>query len=160
LASEWSFELPTQKPMPLNFEASELEGQPDYTIIFDGGSEGNPGPAYGSYALIRQRDEKKRIVRLDFGRDMTNNEAEYETLIAALDGLIERIELARRSPGEFSLEIRGDSKLVLNQVKGTWKAKDDRMRALRNRARNLLSRFDAHHLVHQGREESVRVLGH
>jgi ribonuclease HI len=91
---------------------------------------------------------------------MTNNEAEYETLIAALQGLIERIEAAGRSPRDVSLEIRGDSKLVLNQVQGTWKAKDDRMRALRNRARNLLSRFDAHRLIHHDREESVRVLGH
>ncbi|MEA3374970.1 MAG: ribonuclease HI family protein [Chloroflexota bacterium] len=160
LASEWSVASPTQKAMPLDFEAREPEGEPDYVIVFDGGSEGNPGPGYGSYALSRRGDEKQRMVRLDFGRDMTNNEAEYETLIAALRGLIERIELASRSPGEFSLEVRGDSKLVLNQVSGRWKAKDDRMRALRNRARNLLSRFGAHRLVHQDREESVRVLGH
>lgn len=160
LASEWSVGPPTQKALSLDFEASELEGQPDYVIVFDGGSEGNPGPGYGSYALTRRGDERERIVRLDFGRDMTNNEAEYESLIAALQGLIGRIDLADRSPGEFSLEIRGDSKLVLNQVSGTWKAKDDRMRALRNRARNLLSRFGGHRLVHQDREESVRILGH
>lgn len=160
LATEWSYSPPSQEAMPLKFESNELARRPDYTIVFDGGSEGNPGPGYGSYALTRQQDEKEQIVRLDFGREMTNNEAEYETLIAALQGLIERIELAGRSPREFSVEIRGDSKLVLNQVKGTWKAKDDRMRALRNRARNLLSRFDAHRLIHHDREESVRVLGH
>ncbi len=160
LAADWSVELPSQKAMSFDFESGGLDGQPDYVIVFDGGSEGNPGPGYGSYALRRRGDENQRMVRLDFGRDMTNNEAEYETLIAALQGLIERIELAGRSPGEFSLEIRGDSKLVLNQIKGTWKAKDDRMRALRNRARHLLSCFDAHRLVHQDREESVRVLGH
>jgi hypothetical protein len=58
------------------------------------------------------------------------------------------------------VEVRGDSALVLHQVEGTWKAKDDRLRALRNRVRQLLARFKAHRLVLQGREESVRVLGH
>lgn len=160
LTSRWSVASPTQRAMSLSFEANELEGTPDYTIVFDGGSRGNPGPGYGSYAVMRRSGRKKKVIRLDFDREMTNNEAEYETLIAALRGLIELIELAGRSSGDFSVEIRGDSKLVLNQVAGRWKAKDDRMRALRNRARNLLARFNAHRLTHQDREESVRILGH
>ncbi len=160
LASEWSSFTPGQREMFVAFEAQELDGQSDYIIIFDGGSRGNPGPGYGSYALVRRHDAKQRIVRLDFGRDMTNNEAEYEALIAALEDLKERIEQAERRPQDFSVEIRGDSQLVLRQVDGTWKAKGDRMRALRNRARRVLARFGAHRLVHQDREESVRVLGH
>ncbi len=160
LAREWSSFAPVQKEMSVAFDAQELEGQPDYIIIFDGGSHGNPGPGYGSYVLVRRHDRKQRMVRLDFDRDMTNNEAEYEALIAALDDLIERIGRAERPPQDFSVEIRGDSQLVLNQVEGTWKARDDRMRALRNRARRVLSRFGAHRLVHQDREESVRILGH
>ena len=150
----------SQAAMPLSFATDELEGQADYTITFDGGSQGNPGPGYGSYALRREQDGKQRLVRLDFGRQMTNNEAEYEALIAGLQGLIERIELADQSPGDFTVEVRGDSKLALNQVKGVWKTKDDRMRLLRNWARELLALFKAHRLVLQGREESVRVLGH
>ncbi len=39
----------------------------DYTIIFDGGSQGNPGSGYGSYALIRNHDSKLRKKRLRFG---------------------------------------------------------------------------------------------
>lgn len=159
LASEVGF-CPTSQKAVLGFTAGELEDQADYTIIFDGGSKGNPGPGYGSYALARRPDEEQRIVRLDFGRQMTSNEAEYETLIASLQGLIERIELAGRSPRDFTLEVRGDSALVINQVEGTWKATDDRMRSLRNRARALLVRFKAHRSVHQDREESVRILGH
>lgn len=160
LASEWSYSPPTQKAMSLEVESTSPGPQPDYTLVFDGGSQGNPGPGYGSYALTRHEDEKESIVRLDFGRELTNNEAEYETLIAALQGLIERIKAGGRSPRDVSLEIRGDSKLVLNQVQGTWKATNDRMRALRNRARNLLSRFEAYRLIHHDREESVRILGH
>ncbi len=160
LVSEEGFSPSPQAAMPLHFAAGDLEGSADYTVIFDGGSQGNPGPGYGSYALVRERDGKQALVRLDFGRQMTNNEAEYEALIAGLQGLIERIEAAGRSPEEFTVEVCGDSALVIRQVEGTWKAKDDRMRLLRNRARELLARFKAHRLVLQGREESVRVLGH
>jgi ribonuclease HI len=160
LAGEADFSPATQSPLPIQFTSTELEGPADYTIVFDGGSQGNPGPGYGSYALTRTSDGKQDLVRLDFGRTMTNNEAEYEALIAALQGLTERIEAAGRSPGDFAVEVRGDSALVIHQVEGTWKTKDDRMRLLRNRCRELLRRFKAHRLVLHGREESVRVLGH
>ncbi|HEC34084.1 MAG TPA: reverse transcriptase-like protein [Chloroflexi bacterium] len=152
--------LPVQESFPLAFETAQLDGPADYVVIFDGGSQGNPGAAYGSYHLTRTVDERSRLVRLDFEREMTNNEAEYQTLIAALEGLIGRIEAAGRDPGTFTVEVRGDSALVLHQVEGTWKAKDDRMRGLRNRVRELLACFKAHRLVLQGREESVRLLGH
>jgi ribonuclease HI len=160
LAGETGFQPLSQTALPLHFAADELEGPADYIITFDGGSQGNPGPGYGSYELTRERDGKSSMMRLDFGRQMTNNEAEYEALIAALQGLVERIETAEKPPGDFSVEVRGDSALVIHQVEGTWKTKDDRMRILRNRVRKLLARFKAHRLVLQGREESVRILGH
>lgn len=144
----------------LIFDAGQLEGQPDYVLVFDGGSMGNPGPGYGSYALIRASDGQKRVVRLDFGGEMTNNEAEYDTLIAGLRDLIQRLTEAKQSPSEFSIEVRGDSNLVINQVSGVWKAKDERMRARRNQVRELLGRFAAHRLRLQPRQESVRILGH
>jgi hypothetical protein len=46
----------------------------------------------------------------------TNNEAEYRALIAALEDLMGRIERANRVVGQYTLEIRGDSARVLNQV--------------------------------------------
>jgi ribonuclease HI len=152
----------------LAFDAGQLEGQPDYVLVFDGGSLGNPGPGYGSYALIRANDgqtsassvEPKRVVRLDFGGEMTNNEAEYDTLIAGLRDLIQRLAEAKLSSSEFSIEVRGDSQLVINQVSGVWKAKDERMRARRNQVRELLNRFAAYRLGLQPRQESVRILGH
>jgi|YNPBryantNP2012_1023418.scaffolds.fasta_scaffold07559_1 ribonuclease HI len=152
--------LPPQEELPLAFKTAAFEGPADYMIVFDGGSQGNPGPAYGSYRLVRVADGRSGVVRLDFGRHLTNNEAEYESLIAALEGLVARIESAGRDPADFTVEVRGDSSLVLRQIEGAWKAKDDRMRALRNRARELLMRFKGHRLLLQGREESVRALGH
>ena len=154
------FSPATQSSLPLQFTSAEIKDPADYVITFDGGSQGNPGPGYGSYALTHASDGKQDLIRLDFGRTMTNNEAEYESLIAALQGLVERIEAADQSPGDFGVEVRGDSSLVIRQVKGTWKTKDDRMRLLRNRSRELLSRFKGYRLIQHGREESVRVLGH
>ncbi len=151
---------PSQATLPLHFTVAGLEGTADYMLTFDGGARGNPGPGYGSYALTRVSDGKSDVVRLDFGRVMTNNEAEYETLTAGLQALIERIEAAGRSPADFSVEVRGDSALVIHQVQGDWKTKDDRMRLLRNRVRELLARFKGYRLTLQERDESVRMLGH
>jgi ribonuclease HI len=97
---------------------------------------------------------------LDFGDDMTSNEAEYDTLIAALGDVSERIESAGKRPADFTLEVRGDSRLVLRQVSGEWKAKDERMRHRRDIVRSLLSRFSGYRLVEQPREESLKLLGH
>ena len=151
--------LPPQ-PKQLGFDAlADFEGAPDYVVVFDGGSEGNPGFGYGSYAVIT-RDGRRRVRRLDFEDGMTNNEAEYDTLIAALNDLSERVEAAGKRPADFSVEVRGDSNLVLRQVRGEWKAKDERMRQRRDLARSLLARFGGYRLVEQPREETVKVLGH
>jgi ribonuclease HI len=142
------------------FEAADLDGPADYTIVFDGGSHGNPGPGYGSYAITRRRRKKPSLTRLDFGPRMTNNEAEYKALIAALGGLAAEIKARGESPADRTVEIRGDSTLVIRQVEGSWRAKDSRMRALRDQARRLVSRFGGHRFVIQPRSESVRILGH
>jgi ribonuclease HI len=149
-------------PSQLNLlpDDQPYQGKPDYLLIFDGGSKGNPGPGYGSYVITRLQDGARRLERLDLGEGYTNNEAEYDVLIAALGDLIARIEDAGREPEEFSLEIRGDSALVINQVQGRWKAKEPRMRQRRDQCRRLLARFGAVVLKAHPREESVRVLGH
>ena len=133
---------------------------PDYVLTFDGGSRGNPGWGYGSYAITRVADGAQRLERLQFGDEYTNNEAEYDALIAALQDLTSRIREAGRQPEEFSLEVRGDSALVINQLEGRWKAKEPRMRQRRDRCRRLLAHFGAVKLVAHPREESVRILGH
>jgi len=153
---------PESSPVQLEYLVSLPEDNrpPDYVLIFDGGSKGNPGWGYGSYAIIRAQDGAQRLERLDFGDNYTNNEAEYDTFIAALQDLLQRIEQAGRQPQEFALEVRGDSTLVINQVQGTWKAKEPRMRERRDRCLRLLRRFGQIKLKTQPREESVRVLGH
>ena len=140
------------------FASNTLQGEADYVVIFDGGSRGNPGQGYGSYAIIA--GGKPAIRRLNLGGDMTNNEAEYGTLLCALDDVQSRIELADRLPEEFTVEIRGDSALVINQLSGEWHARDARMQTLRDGVRKQIARFKANRLVQQPRSETVKVLGH
>ena len=148
----------SQPPLLGEFAANTLVGEADYIVVFDGGSEGNPGRGYGSYTVMAQ--DRRDVKRLTFGDGMTNNEAEYATLMHALDDVQGRIERASRLPEEFSIEVRGDSALVLKQVSGEWKAKDERMRLLRDSVRRSLNRFKANRLTAQPREETVRLLGH
>jgi ribonuclease HI len=136
------------------------EWLPDFLLVFDGGSRGNPGPGYGSYVLIRKYDGERRLKRLRLGSRMTSNEAEYETLISALQGLLEWLEQVKAAAERTTVEIRGDSLLVVSQVTGVWQGRNDRMRALRDQVRTLLSRFGGYRLLHHSRDESVALFGH
>jgi ribonuclease HI len=128
-------------------------------VIFDGGSRGNPGQGYGSYAL-RWAGQPQQIVQLRFGDRVTNNEAEYDTLIAALEAILQRLEDSGAAPDTARVEVRGDSLLVINQVKGQWEAKEPRLQVRRDRVRKLLGRFGTWQLIHHNREHSVKTLGH
>jgi ribonuclease HI len=151
---------PASMQLGLVPEAPEGPWSPDYVLVFDGGSKGNPGLGYGSYEITRVLDGARRLEKLSFGDGYTNNEAEYDTLAAALEDLLARIDQAGRNADEFRLEVRGDSALVINQLQGRWKAKEPRMRERRDRCRRLLSRLGTVQLIAQPREESVRILGH
>jgi ribonuclease HI len=128
-------------------------------IIFDGGSRGNPGQGYGSYAL-RWPGQAQQIVQLKFGQRVTNNEAEYDTLIAALEATLARLRDAGADPKTATLLVRGDSLLVINQAKGEWQCKEERLRKRLTRVQDLVARFKECVLIHHPREKSVEVLGH
>ncbi|MEZ4659753.1 MAG: reverse transcriptase-like protein [Caldilineaceae bacterium] len=128
-------------------------------IVFDGGSQGNPGRGYGSFA-IDWPGQLQQIIRPQFGDNVTNNEAEYDTLIAALETVLRKLGDQGIDAASAKVQIRGDSLLVINQVLDKWKCNEDRLRLRRDRVRSLLHRFGASQLIHHGRENSVRVLGH
>ena len=128
-------------------------------IIFDGGSKGNPGIGYGSYAL-RWPGQSQQIVQLQFGDGVTNNEAEYDTLAAALEAVLKRLRELKADPMTARVEIRGDSQLVINQVLGEWKCTEERMRHRRDRVRTLLREFGSWEILYHPRENNVRILGH
>ncbi|MEV7395997.1 bifunctional RNase H/acid phosphatase [Aeromicrobium sp. NPDC092404] len=103
-------------------------------IEADGGSRGNPGPAaYG--ALVRDADSERVIAQQGATIGVaTNNVAEYSGLVAGL-------RLAREHvPDASSVEVRMDSKLVIEQMAGRWKIKHESMKPLAAEARGLLPR--------------------
>ena len=124
-------------------------------IVFDGGSIGNPGRGYGSYQLtVRGKIEQPK--RLEFGDEHTSNEAEYDTLLEALEAVLRRA----KDPRRVQLDIWGDSQLVINQINGTWKAKDARMRERLEQVHALLRQFGGWTATWHKRGNSVRTLGH
>jgi ribonuclease HI len=134
------------------FEVTEFE------VVFDGGSKGNPGFGYGSFVII---DSKSGQVitqeRVEFGDDVTNNEAEYRTLIEALRRLL---AIIGEKPNQVKVTVFGDSQLVVNQVKGLWKIKRPELLMLRNQAVELLNSFARAEVKWHSRINSVALLGH
>jgi ribonuclease HI len=128
-------------------------------IVFDGGSKGNPGQGYGSYALDWPA-YPQQVVRLQFGHRVTNNEAEYDTLIAALEAVLKRLAESGADPKSAKVEIWGDSQLVINQVNGEWQSNKPELRVRRDKVRALLSQLGMARLRYHGRENNVELLGH
>jgi ribonuclease HI len=131
----------------------------EYELIFDGGSRGNPGEAFGSYQIKHGRSKARKPVRLHLGTG-TNNEAEYRTLIRALEDLLHEFERDGIDPSDVWLKVFGDSQLVIRQLQMQWKAKDARMRTLRDQVLRLGNQFGSVEFMHQARWRSVAALGH
>jgi ribonuclease H / adenosylcobalamin/alpha-ribazole phosphatase len=125
---------PATQPGPDFFEEMSEPGAPRsgrrLIIEADGGARGNPGPAaYG--AVVRDADTSQVLATegLPIGR-ATNNVAEYRGLIAGL-------EMAREVDPTAALEVRMDSRLVIEQMAGRWKIKHTDMKSLALQAARL-----------------------
>lgn len=131
----------------------------DYGVLFDGGSLDNPGRGYGSYRLERPETGLSRIETFDIeGGAVTNNEAEYLTLIQALHRLNTFVKPEAR-PEKWVMVV-GDSRLVLNQIAGKWTINKPALSALCDAARGVLSGYRGFDAIWWPRDEIVRVLGH
>ncbi|MFC8530689.1 bifunctional RNase H/acid phosphatase [Nocardia sp. NPDC057227] len=113
-----------------------MSGRPGTVVVeADGGSRGNPGPAgYGAVVFDAERAEVLAERRASIGV-ATNNVAEYRGLIAGLEAAVEL--------GADRVEVRMDSKLVVEQLSGRWKVKHASMIPLAEEARGLIAKFDA-----------------
>ncbi|MBQ6644307.1 MAG: reverse transcriptase-like protein, partial [Saccharopolyspora sp.] len=100
----------------------------------DGGSRGNPGPA-GCGAVVRDADGAVLAERsLGLGV-ATNNVAEYEGLLAGLRAAAEL--------GADEVDVRMDSKLVVEQLSGRWRIKHAALQPLAAQAKDLVAAFAA-----------------
>src|SRR4051795_10952233 len=95
------------------------------TIEFDGGSRGNPGPA-GIGIVLRAADRTPLVTLGRFIGRATNNVAEYRALITALQ--------KAKELGATRIQVRGDSELIIKQLKGEYRVKHPDMRQLYDEA--------------------------
>jgi ribonuclease HI len=102
-------------------------------LYADGAARGNPGPA-GAGAVLY--DDKGKVVA-ELAHPLghaTNNVAEYSALV---EGLRKAAELHLNE-----LEVVSDSELVVNQMRGSWKVKNEALRELWREAMRLATTFD------------------
>ena len=115
-------------------------------IYTDGGARGNPGPAAAG-AVILDGDKKIELKKY-LGDDRTNNWAEYEAVVLALQ------EAKKHGLANREIEVRMDSKLVVEQMSGTWKIKEPNLKTQAASVRALLFDFPQNRFVHIPREEN------
>ena len=138
-----------QGETPRKLEALLREGGGRAHVYFDGASRGNPGPAAIGWVIVTSEgivaEGNERIGRT------TNNRAEYAALITALE--------AAEEYGYGEVHARGDSELIVKQVRGEYDTNNPELREQRVRALELLSSFDDWTLEYVPREVNDRADG-
>jgi len=117
----------------------------EWLLMVDGAARGNPGEA-GCGAVIC--DESGAVVK-ELSRYLghaTNNVAEYEGLLMGLEALIQL--------GKKKICVQSDSQLLVRQLNGQYRVKDEKLKLLFDRAVILLRQFDSFRIVHVPRESN------
>lgn len=119
-----------------------------WIVYADGASRGNPGQASIGAAVFDERGQERDRVSRRIGR-ATNNEAEYQAAIAGLEAAI--------GLGGGDVELRMDSELVIRQLQGRYRVRNERLRPFYERILDLRPRFGAFHLQHVPRAKNARA---
>jgi len=115
------------------------------TIQFDGGSRGNPGPAACGVVITTSDGITLAALGKYLGR-ATNNVAEYTGLITGLQ--------EARKLGAKKIIVRGDSELVIKQMRGEYRVKNPDMKTLHDRAQTLAREFSSVQFTHNLRQHN------
>jgi len=118
------------------------------TVNVDGGSRGNPGPA-AIAAVASDPSGKVLEERSKTIGEATNNVAEYRALLLG-------IELAREL-GADEIELVGDSELIVRQVRGEYKVKQDHLQPLRTKVIDALRDFGKWSIRNVPREKNAEA---
>lgn len=137
------------------------------TVRFDGGCLGNPGRKYGSYKFEDDLAFIAKASRFDLGFG-TNNEAEFEALIRALQNLRELLHRTGLNIATTSVLVLTDSTILRNRLMGTnkvhkkaeYRERSEAMFNLANQCLELLGGFHSFIVEWQGREGNVEAFGH
>ncbi len=98
----------------------------------DGGARGNPGPAAFGYVLLGE-DGEQLDARGQYIGHATNNVAEYSAMLAGLESAI--------ALGVTELEVVSDSELMVKQMRGEYKVKNEALKELQGAAATLARRL-------------------
>ena len=115
------------------------------TLMFDGGSRGNPGPA-GIGVVVAASDGTPLVTLGRFIGRATNNVAEYQALITAM--------AEAKTLGASKILIRGDSELVIKQMRGEYRVKNPDMKRLFDEAQALIRTFAVAKIEHNLRHKN------
>jgi ribonuclease HI len=118
------------------------------TVNVDGGARGNPGPA-AIGVVVRNADGGILTTVSERIGEATNNVAEYRALLAGIE--------QARALGADSLELFGDSELVVKQVRGEYKVKNAGIRPLHAEVLEALSDFGHWTIEHVRREQNAEA---
>ena len=120
---------------------------PEHYLIAhsDGGARGNPGPA-GYGVVIKDQSGRKVAALSEYLGRQTNNFAEYQGLIAALE--------YAAGHGPKALKVISDSELLVRQIKGIYKVKNETLKDLHARAKELIAQLDWFSIGHARREHN------
>jgi ribonuclease HI len=114
----------------------------------DGAARGNPGPA-GIGIMLKTKDGHILAAEGRFVGRTTNNVAEYKALLLGLERALEC--------GVRRLDVRADSELLIKQLKGQYRVKNEGLKPLVAEARALIQRFEWVKLEHVRRELNVEA---
>lgn len=122
-------------------------GQPETYVVanVDGGARGNPGPA-GYGVVLKDHAGKKLAALHEYLGLQTNNFAEYQGLIAALEWTI--------AHGHKALKVISDSELMVKQIKGQYKVRSPGLVDLYHQAKELIAKLDWFSIQHVLRGEN------
>ena len=135
------------KPLFTHREDSHRENPPEHYLIAhsDGGARGNPGPA--GYGVVIQDQSGRKVAHLsEYLGHQTNNFAEYQGLIAALEYALQH--------GPKALKLISDSELLVRQIKGIYKVKNSILKDLHGRAKELIAQLEWFSIGHALREHN------
>ncbi|WP_232620150.1 bifunctional RNase H/acid phosphatase [Corynebacterium urealyticum] len=113
-----------------------MGGNMRLSVECDGGSRGNPGPA-GTGSSVKDAAGAEVGCVWQFIKHATNNVAEYQGLINGLNLAVEIAEQQGVKPGSLSVDVRMDSKLVVEQMSGRWKIKHPDMKPLAQEVKRI-----------------------
>src|SRR5271157_269458 len=126
------------------------ENPPEHYLVAhsDGGARGNPGPA--GYGVVIQDQSGHKVAQLsEYLGHQTNNFAEYQGLIAALEYALQH--------GPKALKLISDSELLVRQIQGIYKVKNPTLQDLHGRAKELIAQLEWFSIGHALREHNTEA---